>query len=87
MAASKRVCSVSRQEFAVGAKPLVADIRPWGSSDGAITVAMSPKQFSTDSLGWNGQHKASVLVGDKLVDVQIGVNVTIIGSKELPKVA
>ena len=43
------------------------------------------KEFSTGSLGWYLNGKANIKVGDKSVSVQIGMNLTIVGSKELPK--
>lgn len=43
------------------------------------------KEFSTGSLGWYLNGKANVKVGEKSVSVQIGLNLTIVGSKELPK--
>ena len=43
------------------------------------------KEFSTGSLGWYLNGKTIVKVGDKPVTVQIGLNMTIVGSKELPK--
>jgi hypothetical protein len=43
------------------------------------------KEFSTGSLGWHLNNKMSIKIGDKTVSVQVGVNMTIIGSKELPQ--
>jgi hypothetical protein len=43
------------------------------------------KEFSTGSLGWYLNGKSTIKVGEKLVTVQIGMNLTIVGSKELPK--
>ncbi len=57
----------------------------------AVTLAGSPpllaevKEFSTGSLGWYLNSKATIDVGGTLVTVQIGLNLTIVGSKELPK--
>jgi hypothetical protein len=44
-----------------------------------------PKEFSTGSLGWNVNDKINVDIGGTLVTVQIGMNLTIVGSKELPQ--
>lgn len=43
------------------------------------------KEFSTGSLGWYLNGKTTIKVGDKPVSVQIGLNLTIVGSKELPQ--
>jgi hypothetical protein len=43
------------------------------------------KEFSTGSLGWYLTGKTNLKVGEKSVSVQIGMNLTIVGSKELPK--
>jgi hypothetical protein len=40
------------------------------------------KEFSTGRLGWNINAKTEVTVNGKLVKVQIGLNLTIVGSKE-----
>jgi hypothetical protein len=40
------------------------------------------KEFSTKSLGWFLNGKTKVKVGNEEVRVQIGLNLTIIGSKE-----
>lgn len=41
----------------------------------------APKEFSTGSLGWYCSGKATVLVDGKPVQVQVGCNITVIGSK------
>ena len=40
------------------------------------------KEFSTGSLGWYLNAKTSVRIGDTPVSVQVGLNLTIVGSKE-----
>jgi hypothetical protein len=75
--AVKTTCPVSRDEFRSGAKPV--DI----SINGVPMTAMV-KEFSTGSLGWYLNGKVTVKVGETPVTVQIGMNLTIIGSKELP---
>jgi hypothetical protein len=57
------------------------------AQDLAITIAGAPhtaevKEFSTRSLGWFLNGKTKVKVGNEEVRVQIGLNLTIIGSKE-----
>ncbi len=43
------------------------------------------KFFSTGSLGWYLNKKMEIDVGGVKVPVQIGLNLTIVGSKELPQ--
>ena len=43
------------------------------------------KEFSTGSLGWYLNGKATLEIDGKPVQVQIGLNLTLVGSKELPK--
>jgi hypothetical protein len=44
-----------------------------------------PREFSTGSLGWNINGKLVVQIGETPVTVQVGLNLTLVGSKELPK--
>lgn len=75
---ASKSCLVSRAEFAAAAKPVEVSIA-------GIPMFADVKEFSTGSLGWNSTGKMTVKIGDKLVSVQIGLNLTIVGSKELPK--
>lgn len=76
--AKKTSCPISRAQFRTGAKPMTVVIN--GKEYQAL-----PKEFSTGSLGWNINDKVQVDVGGTLVAVQIGMNLTIVGSKELPQ--
>lgn len=76
----KTVCPVTRAEFSEKAEDVVVVI------DGKQLVA-SVKEFSTGSLGWNINGKTTVDIDGKSVTVQVGLNLTIVGSKELPKQA
>ncbi len=75
---AKTSCSVTRAEFLQDAKPVEVTIN-------GIPMTAEVKEFSTGSLGWYLNSKANVKVGEKSVTVQIGMNLTIVGSKELPK--
>jgi hypothetical protein len=75
---AKTVCPISRSEFKANAKPLSVTI-------GERTYNAIPKEFSTGSLGWNVNDKLTLDIGGKVVTVQVGLNLTIVGSKELPK--
>lgn len=76
--AKKTNCPVSRSEFSANAKPVVVTIN--GKEYQAV-----PKEFSTGSLGWNINDKVNVDIGGKLVTVQVGMNLTVVGSKDLPR--
>jgi hypothetical protein len=75
---AKTSCPITRAEFQGKAKPV------------PVTIANVPfmaevKEFSTGSLGWYLNSKVTLDVGGTPVSVQIGLNLTIVGSKELPK--
>lgn len=75
---AKSSCPVTRAEFLSDAKPVEVLIS-------GIPMMAEVKEFSTGSLGWYLNGKANIKVGEKNVSVQIGMNLTIVGSKELPK--
>jgi hypothetical protein len=78
MAAMKTPCRVTRAQFATGAAPVTVTI-------GGQTLIADAKSFSTGSLGWYTNGKLVIDVGGTPVTVQVGLNLTIVGSKELPK--
>jgi len=69
-------CSISRQQFREGAKPVQVVIN-------GNTMMAEVKEFSTGSLGWYLNGKTVIEVSGSPVTVQIGLNLTIVGSKEL----
>lgn len=75
MAATKTVCPISRGAFLENAKPVVVTV------DGQ-RMAAGVKEFSTKSLGWHASGKTVIEVGGVPCEVQVGVTLTIIGSKE-----
>ena len=75
---AKTSCSVTRAEFRQHAKPVQVKI-------GEVPLLAEVKEFSTGSLGWYLNGKTTIEIGGKAVTVQIGMNLTIVGSKELPK--
>lgn len=79
----KAVCPVTRGEFLEKAERLVVKI-------GDDEMKLTPKQFAASdkgsSLGWGYQGSVSVQVNGKWVDAQVGLNITIKGSKELPPI-
>lgn len=75
--AKKSTCPITRAQFRESAKPVKVVI------DGKEHDA-EVKEFSTNSLGWNLNTKISIQVAGVNVPVQVGLNLTIVGSKELP---
>lgn len=43
------------------------------------------REFSTGSVGWNVNDKQDIVIDGVTYKCQVGLNVTIIGTKELPK--
>ena len=76
----KTVCPVSRQQFVAEAKAVEVTIN-------GQTVQAEVKEFSTGSFGWHFGDKVTLKVGDTLVRVQVGLTLTVIGSKEAPSTA
>jgi hypothetical protein len=75
--AKKSSCPITRGQFRQHARPLSIKI-------GDREFLAVPKEFSTGSLGWNVNDKVSVEIGGTPVTVQIGMNLTLVGSKDLP---
>lgn len=76
--AKKTTCPISRADFRSHAKPVTVSIND-------VPLQAEVKEFSTGSLGWYLNGKTTIDVGGKAVSVQIGMNLTIVGSKELPR--
>ncbi len=76
--AAKTICPITRKQFKENAKGLEVKI-------GDNTFLAEAREFSTGSLGWYLNGKTTINVGGTPVSVQIGMNLTIVGSKELPK--
>jgi hypothetical protein len=74
----KTTCPISRAQFRANAKPLTVSINN-------VPLQAVVKEFSTGSLGWYLNGKTTVEVDGEAVTVQIGLNLTIVGSKELPR--
>lgn len=75
--AKKTYCPISRAQFRTKAKPVKVVIE--GKEQDAEV-----KEFSTGSLGWYLNSKITLQIDGVNVPVQIGLNLTIVGSKELP---
>ena len=76
--AKKTTCPITRADFRHAAKPVTVTI-------GNVPLQADVKEFSTGSLGWYLNGKTTIDVGGKPVSVQIGLNLTIVGSKALPQ--
>jgi hypothetical protein len=78
MAGRKTTCPISREKFRTKAKPISITI-------GSTPTMVPTKEFSTGSLGWYLNGKTVLEVDGTPVQVQLGLSLTIIGSKELPQ--
>ena len=74
---AKTTCPITRAQFR-DAKPVEITI------NGSPMLA-DPREFSTGSLGWYLNGKTVVDVNGTKVTVQVGINLTVVGSTELPK--
>jgi hypothetical protein len=72
---AKSPCPVSLSQFLEKAEPLKVSI------NGQEMLA-EVKSFSTGSFGWYINGKTVVNIDGKPVSVQIGMNLTVVGSKE-----
>ena len=75
---AKTACPVTRAQFTEKAEPVRITIN-------GNEMLAEVKQFSTGSFGWYLNGKTTVMVDGKAVSVQIGMNLTIVGSKEAPR--
>lgn len=79
----KRKCPLTKKELTSNIRSLLVTLE--GANGELPTkrqfVAM-PKQFSTGSVGWNVNDKVVVLLDGKEVVCQVGLNITVVGSKE-----
>ena len=77
-AMAKTSCPITRTQFTEKAEPLKVVI------NGQELLA-EVKEFSTGSFGWYLNGKILVPIDGKNVSVQVGMNLTIVGSKEAEK--
>ena len=74
----KTVCPISRADFLAKAEPLQITV-------GSQTVTADPREFSTGSFGYYVNTKTTVQIDGKTVQVQVGMNLIVVGSKDVPK--
>jgi len=72
---AKSPCPVSLSQFLEKAEPVKVVI------NGQEMIA-EVKSFSTGSFGWYINGKTTITVDGKPLSVQIGMNMTVVGSKE-----
>ena len=76
--AKKTTCPITRADFRTKAKQVKVVIN-------GVEQDAEVKEFSTGSLGWYLNAKIDLSTSTACrVPVQIGLNLTIVGSKELP---
>ena len=84
-ATAKTPCNVTRSYFHSEAKPLIVEVKDI-QGNVLARVTMAPREFSTGSLGWNVSQAVHFdLTPSSPVKCQLGLNLTIANSKELPK--
>ncbi len=71
-------CPITRVDFREHAQPVKVEVN-------GVPMMAQVKEFSTGSFGWYLGGKSVIEVDGKQVSVQIGMNLTIVGSKDLPK--
>ena len=74
----KTICPISRPDFLAKAEPLKIDV-------GGFPMVADPREFATGSFGWYVNGKATQVVNGKTVSVQVGMNLIVVGSKDMPK--
>ena len=72
---AKLPCPLSKTQFLEKAEPVKIMI-------GANEIIADKREFSTGSFGWYYNGKTTILVDGKPLSVQIGMNLTVVGSKE-----
>jgi hypothetical protein len=72
---AKSACPVTRTQFLEKAEPVKILI------NGQELVA-DKREFSTGSFGWYYNGKVTIPVDGKSLSIQVGLNLTVVGSKE-----
>lgn len=79
---TKTTCPVTRDEFLAHAQPVsLADVAQKLAAVLPNDGCAMPKAFATGSLGWYVGGKVQLQVNGKSVTVQVGCNLTVVGSK------
>ncbi|HVX96765.1 MAG TPA: hypothetical protein VHK47_17750 [Polyangia bacterium] len=72
---AKSPCPVTKTQFLDKAEPVKIMI---GNSE----IVADKREFSTGSFGWYYNGKTTITVDGKPLSVQVGLNLTVVGSKE-----
>lgn len=72
---AKSTCPISRTQFLEKAEPAKITI-------GGQELTADKREFSTGSFGWYYNGKVTITVDGKPLSVQVGLNLTVVGSKE-----
>ena len=72
---AKSPCPVTKTQFIEKAEPVKVVI------NGQELIA-DKREFSTGSFGWYYNGKINVIVDGKPLSIQVGLNLTVVGSKE-----
>jgi len=78
--AVKTTLALTREQFRTHAQPMTVVIN-------GKEYQVPRKEFSTGSLGWYLNDKIDITIDGVPAKVQIGLNLTLVGSKELPGAA
>ena len=79
--------NITREQFLAKAPKVTVRISIDGVEGEGYVLTASPSEFSTGSLGWNLTGKLPMVVDGEQPECQLGMNLTVIGSKLLPPVA
>jgi hypothetical protein len=72
---AKSPCPISKTQFLDKAEPVKVTIN-------GQEMTADKREFSTGSFGWYINGKTTVQVDGKPLSVQIGMNLTVVGSKD-----
>lgn len=81
-ASRKTSCPVTRAAFEQHARPLLVRVEGMGKTTEMVATV---KHFDSGSEGWYAGGRIIVMVDGTPVEAQVGLNVTLIGSKDLPQ--
>jgi hypothetical protein len=74
-AMAKSPCPMTKTQFLDKAEPVKITI-------GSAELVADKREFSTGSFGWYYNGKTTITVDGKPLSIQIGLNLTVVGSKE-----
>jgi hypothetical protein len=75
---AKTPCPIDRGDFLKSASAVTFEIA-------GTPVTAEPREFSTGSFGWYFTGKVNIEVNGKKLPVQVGCNLTVVGSKDAGK--